>query len=73
MTRELFVIKPATELNPDKYLNWDLKAGVHSATPLRNQEQSKKTTISHMRMLQKKPKKVRNMSNIRRLLMLHNR
>lgn len=47
------------ELNPDEYLNCDLKCGVHSGTPARNKEQLSKKTLSHMRMLQKKPARVR--------------
>lgn len=43
------------ELNPDEYLNCDLKAGVHSAKPSRSKQQLKDKVISHMRMLQKKP------------------
>jgi transposase len=46
------------ELNPDEYLNCDLKAGVHSGKPARNKEQLKKKVLSHMRMLQKKPTRV---------------
>jgi transposase len=46
------------ELNPDEYLNCDLKAGVHSGKPARNKKQLKRKVISHMRMLQKKPKRV---------------
>ncbi len=46
------------ELNPDEYLNCDLKAGVHSGKPARNKDQLKKKVISHMRMLQKKPQRV---------------
>ena len=46
------------ELNPDEYLNCDLKAGVHSGKPARNKEQLKKKVLSHMRMLQKSPKRV---------------
>jgi len=47
------------ELNPDEYLNCDLKSGVHSAAPARNREQLSRKAISHMRMLQKKPHRVR--------------
>ncbi len=47
------------ELNPDEYLNCDLKAGVHSGTPARTKKDLKNKTISHMRMLQKKPARVR--------------
>ena len=46
------------ELNPDEYLNCDLKAAVHSGAPARSQEQLKAKTMSHMRKLQKSPKRV---------------
>src|SRR5690606_9923114 len=48
------------ELNPDEYLNCDLKAGVHSGTPARNKKQLKKKASNHMKMLQKKPKRVKS-------------
>jgi transposase len=47
------------ELNPDEYLNCDLKAGVHSGKPARNKEQLKQKVSKHMRMLQRKPARVR--------------
>ncbi|MEZ5507746.1 MAG: IS630 family transposase [Gammaproteobacteria bacterium] len=47
------------ELNPDEYLNCDLKAGVHSGTPARNKDQLKQKASKHMRMLQRKPSRVR--------------
>ncbi len=46
------------ELNPDEYLNCDLKAGVHSKPPARNRKQLKAKVLSHMRMLQKQPARV---------------
>ena len=46
------------ELNPDEYLNCDLKHGIHSKRPARNQKQLKAKVLSHMRMLQKQPKRV---------------
>ena len=46
------------ELNPDEYLNADLKAGVRSAAPSRNLKELKSTVSSHMRMLQKKPQRI---------------
>lgn len=46
------------ELNPDEYLNCDLKAGVHGGKPVRDKKQLKKKVVSHMRMLQKKPGRV---------------
>lgn len=46
------------ELNPDEYLNCDLKAGVHSGKPARDKASLKRKVVSHMRMLQKKPGRV---------------
>ena len=48
------------ELNPDEYLNCDLKAGVHSGMPARDKSQLKQKASKHMRMLQRKPKRVRS-------------
>lgn len=47
------------ELNPDEYLNCDLKAGVHSGVPARSKDQLKAKASKHMRMLQRKPSRVR--------------
>lgn len=47
------------ELNPDEYLNCDLKAGVHSGVPARNKEQLKAKAAKHMKMLQRKSSRVR--------------
>jgi transposase len=46
------------ELNPDEYLDCDLKAGIHSKRPSRNQKQLKAKVLSHMRMLQQQPARV---------------
>jgi len=46
------------DLNPDEYLNADLKSGIRSAAPARNQADLTSKVLSHMRMLQKKPKRV---------------
>lgn len=46
------------ELNPDEYLNCDLKAGVHSRPPSRNRDTLAKKTLSHLRMLQKRPQRI---------------
>jgi transposase len=57
---ELFFLPSySPELNPDEYLNCDLKAGVHSGVPARSKDQLKKKTISHLRMIQKKPERVK--------------
>jgi transposase len=56
---ELFFLPSySPELNPDEYLNCDLKAGVHSGPPARSKPDLKKKVISHLRMLQKKPARV---------------
>jgi transposase len=58
---EVFFLPPySPELNPDEYLNGDLKTGVHSGVPARSSSQLKARAISHLRMLQKLPKRVRN-------------
>ena len=46
------------ELNPDEYLNCDLKAGVHSKPPMRNKDELKEAVSSHMRTLLHKPERV---------------
>src|SRR4030043_1477279 len=45
------------ELNPDEYLNCDMKAAVHSGLPARNEKELKTKLVSHMRKLQKLPKR----------------
>jgi transposase len=46
------------ELNPDEYLNCDLKFGVHSGVPATSKSELAKKAISHLRMLQKRPARV---------------
>lgn len=46
------------ELNPDEYLNRDLKLNVHGGKPARNKGQLKKKTIRHLRKLQKLPNRI---------------
>jgi len=53
-----FLPSYSPELNPDEYLNCDLKAGVHSGIPARTCSQLKKKAISHLRMLQKCSRRV---------------
>lgn len=48
------------ELNPDEYLNGDLKIGVHSGVPARTKGQLKQKAISHLRKLQKLPGRIMN-------------
>jgi transposase len=48
------------ELNPDEYLNGNLKTRVHSGTPIRNRQDLEKKTRSFMRTMLKRPAHVRN-------------
>jgi len=48
------------ELNPDEYLNGNLKNNVHSGNPVRTQEDLEKKTRSFMRTLIKRPANVRS-------------
>lgn len=54
-----FLPSYSPELNPDEYLNCDLKAGVHSGPPARSREQLKDKALSHLRKLQKMPMRVK--------------
>lgn len=47
------------ELNPDEYLNADLKMGVHSKSPVQTREAlAEEAQQKHLRMLQKNPQRV---------------
>lgn len=54
-----FLPSYSPELNPDEYLNCDLKAGVHSGVPARDKKQLGQKAISHLRKLQKLPGRVK--------------
>jgi len=57
---ELFFLPAySPELNPDEYLNCDLKDGVHSKPPARDTETLHNYIDSHMRKLQKKPNRIK--------------
>jgi len=47
-------------LNPDEYLNGNLKNKVHSGKPVRNREDLEKKTRSFMRTLLKRPAHVQS-------------
>ena len=53
-----FLPSYSPELNPDEYLNCDLKDGVHSGVPARTKDDLSKKAISHLRKLQKMPGRV---------------
>jgi transposase len=46
------------ELNPDEYLNNDLKSGVYGAEAVRTRPQLTRKAVSHLRSLQKQPQRV---------------
>jgi len=46
------------ELNPDEMLNADLKSVITSNAPARAKGDLKKATVSHLRRLQKSPRRV---------------
>lgn len=57
---ELFYLPPyAPELNPDEYLNGDLKLGVAARAPARTKPELTHAARSHLRMLQRCPERVR--------------
>jgi len=45
-------------LNPDEYLNADLKAGIRSAATARSKSDLKGKVFGHMRMLQRRPERI---------------
>ena len=65
---ELFYLPAySPELNPDEYLNCDLKSGIRTSSPARNQNDLKRKVLSHMRMLQKKAARVSKYFNHRHI------
>jgi len=46
------------ELNPDEYLNCDLKASLRASSPARNDDELKGNILGHLRMLQRKPQRM---------------
>ena len=60
----VFYLPPySPELNPDEYLNGDLKQRVHSGIPARTEKDLKHKTESFMRMLVRRPHRVRSYFN----------
>jgi len=56
----LFFLPPySPELNPDEYLNGDLKRGVHTGLPPRDAAELKRQTLSQLRSIQRSPTRVR--------------
>lgn len=58
---ELFFLPSySPELNPDEYLNADLKARMNAAEPVRDGAHRKRKVVSHLRSIQKQPARVRS-------------
>lgn len=58
---EVFYLPPyAPELNPDEYLNGDLKLSVAKRAPARQREELQRTATSRLRSLQRRPECVKN-------------
>ena len=58
---ELFFLPSySPELNPDEYLNCDLKAKMNAAEPVRDGAQMKSKVLGHLRSLQKQPARIRS-------------
>jgi transposase len=56
---ELVYLPPySPQLNPAEFLNCDVKQGVHSKPPTRNQAQLKQRVLSHLHKLQKLPERL---------------
>ena len=53
-----FLPSYSPEINPDEYLNCDLKYGLSQKAMPKNDEQLKKNVQSHMKLLQRKPDRV---------------
>jgi transposase len=60
------------ELNPDEYLNGNLKNKIRSGIPARNEKDIVSKTRPFMKTLQKRPQHAKNISSIRRFHMQHN-
>ncbi|WP_425451767.1 transposase [Marinomonas aquiplantarum] len=47
------------DLNPNEYLNGDLKSRLRNSHPAKNEDELQKTVRSHVRMLQENPERGR--------------
>ena len=57
---KLFYLPPyCPDLNPDEYLNCDLKTNANKKSIPRNKDELKKNTIGFMRSIQKQPERVK--------------
>lgn len=57
---ELFFLPPySPDLNPDEYLNAELKARLHAGEPVKDEDHLKRKLLSHLRSIQRQPEKVK--------------
>lgn len=56
----VFLPSYSPELNPDEYLNADLKARMNAGEPVRNKELLERKVRSHLHSLQKQPQRIRS-------------
>ena len=58
---EVYYLPPySPDMNPDEYLNGDLKQGIRASSPARNQGQLEKKVLGHLRKVQTLPQRVIN-------------
>lgn len=58
---ELFYLPSySPELNPDEYLNADLKARMNAGEPVRTPQAMQSKLLGHLRSLQKQPERIRS-------------
>jgi transposase len=55
----LYLRSYSPELNPDEYLNADIKHGVSRKPPARSKEELKQNLVHHMRSLSRRPYRIR--------------
>lgn len=56
---EVYFLPPySPDMNPDEYLNCDLKHGVRASSPARNQKQLEKKVLGHLRKIQALPRRI---------------
>lgn len=58
-----FLPRYAPELNPDEYLNADLKARMSAGEPVRDRDHLQRKVTSHLRSIQKQPSRVQSYFN----------
>ena len=58
---EVYYLPPySPDMNPDEYLNCDLKQGIRAASPVKTQQQLEQRVLSHMRKLQALPERIKS-------------